>query len=72
MQVAGYTVLWPPQTYLREEPLRLVGPDEARLAEVGQAVRITGAAKEPADYRYFADKVHCPAPYWGAAEVRAD
>jgi hypothetical protein len=69
MRVGSYTILWPPEVYPRENPLRLVGSDGNILALVGETITITGSAKEPQDYRYFENKVPCPGPYWGASTV---
>lgn len=73
MRVADHTILWPPGIFPREEPLRLVSTGEAPLADVGDMVTISGAVKQAGDYRYFENKVPCPAPFWGANEfVLAD
>ncbi len=69
IRVAGYTVLWPPRVWPREAPLRLVWEGETPLAEFGDTIRIPGSEKGPDDYRYFENKINCPGPYWGAADV---
>ena len=69
MRVGAHTILWPPGVFLRENPLRLVDNEETTVAEVGGMVHIAGAVKGPEDYRFFANKVPCAGPYWGAAAV---
>ncbi len=69
MRVDEYTILWPPDIYPREEPLRLVDGHETEIVQIGDQVRITGAEKEAGDYRFFENKVSCPGPFWGANQV---
>ncbi len=69
MHVGDYTILWPPNVYPREEPLRIVGDNEREIASVGDVIQIRGSEKSAQDYRFFENKIRCPAPYWGAAEV---
>lgn len=69
MRVADHTILWPPNIYPREEPLRLVTDGEEHVAYYGDTISISGAVKEADDYRYFENKVDCPGPYWGANAV---
>lgn len=68
MRVAGHTILWPPDSFLREDPLRLVYERDV-VVPIGDPILITGEVKTAQDYRYFENKVHCPGPYWGANEV---
>ncbi len=69
LRIDGYLVLWPPTVHPREDPLRLVDASLETLARVGDEVVVHGEAREPADYRYFENKMICDGPYWGAAAV---
>jgi hypothetical protein len=80
---AGYTILWPPGIYPRDDPppahfVQIIGGVEEHLHDVeqtvavlGQAVRLRGSQRAPDDYRYFANKVACSGPYWGVAKIEA-
>jgi hypothetical protein len=68
MRVGDHTILWPPNTFLREDPLRLIYERDG-VAQIGDVINITGEVKTAQDYRYFENKVRCPGPYWGANEV---
>jgi hypothetical protein len=74
LRVGGYAVFWPPGVHWRDDtrPLRFVQVAdgiETTVAELGAAVRLRGAERFPADYRYFERKVRCEGRYWGVARV---
>lgn len=69
MRVEDYIILWPPGVYLREDPLRLFNENRKTIGQVGEAIQLRGAEKSSQDYRYFDNKIPCPGPYWGVAEV---
>lgn len=75
-RVGGYTLLWPPDVWPRQElgPFRFVrveGETETTVAMLGEEVRLPGAERFPGDYRFFENKVQCEGPYWGVAYVEA-
>jgi hypothetical protein len=41
------------------------------IAQIGDAIQVTGAEKDAADYRYFDNKVRCSGPYWGVNQISA-
>ena len=55
----------PPDTYLREDPLRIVDRGLDEITQIGDSIQVTGAEKDADDYRYFDNKVRCSDPYWG-------
>ncbi len=69
MRVGDYLAFWPPGAYLREEPLRVFDKQRNLVAQVGDAVELAGAEREPQDYRYFDNKIRCPGPYWGVGQI---
>ncbi|MDQ4078262.1 MAG: hypothetical protein M3220_18705 [Chloroflexota bacterium] len=74
LRVDGYVVLWPPDVWPRDREgsfyfVEVVGEREEPVAVVGEMVRLTGTERQPADYRYFENKVRCSGPYWGVATV---
>jgi hypothetical protein len=75
LRVGDYAVLLPPNVWPRESGVSffLVHSTaegvEVRIAAVGDTIRIPGAERTPDDYRFFANKVPCAGPYWGAARV---
>ena len=71
IRLEGYLLILPPETYLREDPLRIVDHELHELARIGDLIQVTGAEKGPDDYRYFENKVHCPGPYWGVNQISA-
>jgi hypothetical protein len=71
--VSGYSIIWPPDHFPDRdaEPLEIfVGnqPDQEVVATVGSVISISGSERSADDYRFFTNKVNCPAPYWGVAE----
>jgi len=75
LRVGDYAVLLPPNVWPRESGASFFlvhstaeGVEE-RIAAVGDTIRIPGAERTPDDYRFFANKVPCAGPYWGAARV---
>ena len=71
LRLEDYLLILPPETYLREDPLRIVDRRLDEIARVGELIQVTGAEKEPDDYRYFENKVRCPGPYWGVNQISA-
>lgn len=76
LRVGGYTVLWPPGIWPRQEQgalrfVRLEGETETTVAVLGEEVRLTGAERTSGDYRFFENKVACEGPYWGIATIEA-
>jgi hypothetical protein len=71
LRLKEFLLILPPDTYLREDPLRLVDGDLEPIAQIGEAVQVTGADKNAADYRYFDNKVQCAGPYWGVNQITA-
>jgi hypothetical protein len=71
LRLKEYLLILPPDTYLREDPLRLVDGDLEPIAQIGEAVQLTGAERKAADYRYFDNKVQCAGPYWGVNQITA-
>ncbi len=75
LRVDGYTVLWPPDVWPRDDPdrLRFVhldGSGETTVAALGRDVWLSGSQRQPEDYRYFENKVPCSGPYWGVASIK--
>ena len=70
LRVGDYAVFWPPGSYLRENPLRVFDNRNTLFAQIGETSELSGAEKQPQDYRYFDNKVSCSGPYWGAGEMR--
>ncbi|MCB8928224.1 MAG: hypothetical protein H6652_21675 [Ardenticatenaceae bacterium] len=73
-QVAGYTVIWPPDVWPDEDadPLQIVyrkDDVEAPLFTLGDEVTLPGGEKTAVDYRFFDNKVDCPGPFWGVAAL---
>jgi hypothetical protein len=54
---------------LREDPLRVFDRQNNLLAEIGEVIELSGAEKQPQDYRFFDNKVNCPGPYWGTGDI---
>lgn len=71
LRLKEYLLILPPDTYLREDPLRLVDGDLEPIAQIGEAVQVTGAERKAGDYRYFDNKVQCAGPYWGVNQITA-
>lgn len=71
LRLEEYLLIYPPETYLREDPLWNMdrGPDE--IAQIGDSIQVTGAEKDADDYRYFDNKVRCSGPYWGVNQISA-
>lgn len=69
LRIGNYLIIWPPDVYLREEPLRLVDSDLEDIVPVGETIQVTGGEKSSDDYRYFDNKVHCSGPYWGVNTI---
>ena len=69
LRVGDYAVFWPPGAYLRENPLRIFADRNTLIAQIGDTIELSGAEKQPQDYRYFDNKVSCSGPYWGAGEM---
>jgi hypothetical protein len=65
LRVGDYAIFWPPDSYLREDPLRVFDRQNNLLAEIGEVIELSGAEKQPQDYRFFENKVNCSGPYWG-------
>lgn len=63
-------LILPPETYLREDPLRIVDRALDEIAQIGDSIQVTGAEKHADDYRYFNNKVRCAGPYWGVNQIR--
>ena len=75
LRVDGYTVLWPPDVWPRDDPdrlrfVRLDGSRETTVAALGRDVWLSGSQRQPEDYRYFENKVPCSGPYWGVATIK--
>ena len=75
-RVGGFTLLWPPGVWPRQEPrplrfVHLEGEMETTIAVLGEEIRLTGAERSPGDYRFFENKVQCEGPYWGVATIDA-
>jgi hypothetical protein len=75
-RIGGYTLLWPPDVWSREEPgplrfVRVDGETETTFAVLGEEVHLPGAERTPDDYRFFENKVQCEGPYWGVATIEA-
>lgn len=73
-QVDGYTIFWPPDIWPDEDadPLQIVYRKdgvEAVMFTVGDEVTLPGSEKTAEDYRFFANKVDCPGPFWGVAAL---
>jgi hypothetical protein len=71
LRLQEYLLIFPPETYLREDPLRIVDRGLDEIAQIGDSIQVTGAEKNAEDYRYFDNKVHCPGPYWGVNQISA-
>ncbi len=69
LRLDAYFLILPPETYFRENPLRLAGQGVEGEPRIGDQIQVSGAEKEPGDYRYFENKVTCPGPYWGANTI---
>ena len=70
LRLEEYLLILPPETYLREDPLRIVDRALDEIAQIGDSIQVTGAEKHADDYRYFNNKVRCAGPYWGANQIR--
>jgi hypothetical protein len=71
LRLDEYLLILPPETYLREDPLRIVDRRLDEIARPGDIIQVTGAEKDTDDYRFFENKVHCPGPYWGVNQISA-
>jgi hypothetical protein len=71
LRLEEYLLILPPETYLREDPLRIVDRGLDEIAQIGDAIQVTGAEKKSDDYRYFNNKVRCSGPYWGVNQISA-
>jgi hypothetical protein len=71
LRLEEYLLIMPPETYLRENPLRIADRGRDQIAQIGDLIRVTGAEKVADDYRYFDNKVRCSGPYWGANQISA-
>jgi hypothetical protein len=71
LRLEDYLLILPPETYLREDPLRIVDRGLDEIAQIGDSIQVTGAEKGADDYRYFDNKVRCPGPYWGVNQISA-
>jgi hypothetical protein len=69
LRLEGYLLILPPETYLREDPLRIVYRGLDEIAQFGDSIQVTGAEKDADDYRYFNNKVRCSGPYWGVNQI---
>lgn len=68
LRLGEHTVFWPPDSYLRENPLRIFNSQNKLLARVGDTIELSGAEKQPQDYRFFDNKITCSGPYWGVGD----
>lgn len=73
-RVDGYTIFWPPNIWPDEDadPLQIVfrgNGIEAAMFAVGDEVTLPGGEKTAENYRFFANKVTCPGPFWGVAAL---
>jgi len=71
LRLEEYLLILPPETYLVEEPLRIMGQGQGEMAQIGDSIQVTGAEKNSDDYRYFDNKVDCTGPYWGVNQISA-
>ncbi|NCF68002.1 MAG: hypothetical protein GWP61_18705 [Chloroflexi bacterium] len=71
LRLEQFLLILPPETYLREDPLRIVDRGLDEIAQIGEAIQVTGAEKNTDDYRYFHNKVCCSDPYWGVNQISA-
>jgi hypothetical protein len=71
LRLEEYLLILPPETYLREDPLRIVDRGLDEIAQIGDSIQVTGAEKDSDDFRYFDNKVRCPGPYWGVNQISA-
>ena len=71
LRLEEYLLILPPETYLRENPLRIADRGLDEIAQIGDSIQVTGAEKNSDDYRYFDNKVRCSGPYWGVNQISA-
>jgi hypothetical protein len=71
LRLEEYLLILPPETYLREDPLRIVDRGLDEIGQIGDSIQVTGAEKDADDYRYFNNKVRCSGPYWGVNQISA-